>query len=112
MDPVIASALIGGAISLIGNLTTTAMQNSAAEDAAKKRAEAAKRAAALDRAQRQRIQFEAKEVKPAPGAGAYGNIAAGPRQQIDTGYVKMSGGGGPTMTAAERIKRRLQSRRA
>lgn len=112
MDPIIASALISSAIAFIGGVTTTSMASAAAEEQAKKRAAAAAHQAALQRAEQSQIKFAPKEVRPAPAAGAYGNIAAAPRQQVDTGYVRMAGGGGPTMTAAERIKRRMQARRA
>ena len=112
MSPVIASALISSAVSLIGGIVTTAMGTSAAEEPAKKRAAAAAHQAAVQRAEMSRIKFQPKEVTPAPAAGTYGNIARGPQQQVDTGYVRMAGGGGPTMTAAERIKRRMQARRA
>ena len=104
----IIAATIAGLASLIGAITTTAMQISAEEDAAQKRAEAAKKEAAIARTAQSIPKFQPMERAPLPKPGSVGMVAASPRMQ-DTGYVRLSGAS--RMTAAERIKQQLQARR-
>lgn len=104
-------AIIGAMITVTGSIVQGAMAKDAAEDEANKNREAASRSAAFQRAESQRQKFTPMNVTPAPSASSLGRIGSAPKLPIDTGNVSLSTSSQPRMTAAERIRRRLQSRR-
>ena len=105
------STVIGAAIAFVGTLVSTEMQTSAAASAAEKRQAAAKKQSAIQQAEMSRPKFTPKEVTPAPPASSIPKLGGGAKLPVDTGPVRLSTLSQPRITAAERLKNRLQSRR-
>tara|TARA_R100001086_G_scaffold52445_1_gene23404 strand:- start:244 stop:582 length:339 start_codon:yes stop_codon:yes gene_type:complete len=108
---VITASAVGATIAFIGTLVSTEMQASAAASAAEKRQAAAKKQSAMQQAEMSRPKFTPREVAPAPPASRTPQIGGGSRLPVDTGPVQLSSLSQPRITAAERLKKRLQSRR-
>jgi len=104
------AAAVTATIGFISNLVTNKMSTDAAAAEVEKRRKAASQQADFSQAEAQRKKFTPKQVTPAPAASSVRQLGGGSRLPVDTGNIRLSTP--PRVTAAERIKRRLQTRRA